>query len=38
MKIIAIIALIGISGSLIHEFGKFVDDITPDSHKEERNE
>lgn len=37
MKIIAIIAIIGISGriggGLIHEFGEFVDDVIPDSHK-----
>lgn len=38
MKIIAIIAIVGISGGLIHEFGKFVDDVIPDSHKGADNE
>lgn len=38
MKILVAAAIIGIYGSLIHEFGKFVDDVIPDSHKGEGSE
>lgn len=34
-KIIAIGAAIIICKALIHEFGEFVDDVIPDSHKGE---
>lgn len=38
IKTVALIIVISFCGKLLHEFGEFVDDITPDSHKEERNE